>query len=504
MDGNSRPFPKPGGFPTGTASRPNLGGSRANNYDDRKADRRDDRARESKELDIAHRARLQGLATIPLHPDARGGMAALHVSSSSSSSTTMTTDVPGQLLDALQRFGPAPGAKVMLQNEKRAAEEAIANDLYVTWRSTQGRLRGQDCTRVGPNSACFCGHAYREHEENISRYSFKCLSAGCNCVQYNYIPTRPEECGEYWLVRRKDFDVRTYKAKCKCKHSHLEHDAKSKQCRARGCSCFAFTSAFLCVACDEHSETHETVWARGAERRAQDRDVGDDYLPLNSMPQVAKLVFNPSQPPQIQRQQQHQRLGHSLALLPGASTISNAGPRAGLVIDSAATPYRLHEERETRSSKVGSGNNDDDEDTTGYSSTTISSSFALSPSFAPSSESSSSSSPSLSHVPLRSASVAPPPRPGRGSAAAPAAHGGSRAAPTTTTLPSRTATGTTSSATRSIASSTNTTNSTRNITSRSSSSSSSSSGGIGSSSRGLSSKGRGVPASGLRGPGKPG
>ena len=42
----------------------------------------------------------------------------------------------------------------------------------------------------------------------------------CVCKEYKFIPTRPEECGMWWLPRRKDFDLKKWRPSCKCKHSH--------------------------------------------------------------------------------------------------------------------------------------------------------------------------------------------------------------------------------------------------------------------------------------------
>lgn len=45
----------------------------------------------------------------------------------------------------------------------------------------------------------------------------------CECKVYRFIPSRPEECGMYWLPRRKDFNIMKWRAKCKCDHNHEDH-----------------------------------------------------------------------------------------------------------------------------------------------------------------------------------------------------------------------------------------------------------------------------------------
>lgn len=143
-------------------------------------------------------------------------------------------DAANMLLDALEKYGPAPGAKKMLDWERDAARHAVSSGVYVSWRSP----KGQDCTRVGPESLCFCGHEYSSHGgptgAGWKKNRHSCNHSNCTCVNYSFIPKRPEEAGEWWLVRRKDFDIRTYQAKCKCKHAHTEHDPKGMHsCRVK-------------------------------------------------------------------------------------------------------------------------------------------------------------------------------------------------------------------------------------------------------------------------------
>lgn len=103
----------------------------------------------------------------------------------------------GMLLDALQKYGPAPGARAMLDWERDAATHAIEAGVYVTWRSR----KGTDCTRVGPASLCFCGHDYSCHGGvgNAGWKKNKMICSDCPCANFSFIPRRPEECGEWWL-----------------------------------------------------------------------------------------------------------------------------------------------------------------------------------------------------------------------------------------------------------------------------------------------------------------
>ena len=72
-----------------------------------------------------------------------------------------------------------------------------------------------ECFRAGSNSKCFCGHLFKEHNKVIGSKKINTSCLTCPCKSFMYIPTRPEEVGMWWLPRRKEFDVRTWRAKCK-------------------------------------------------------------------------------------------------------------------------------------------------------------------------------------------------------------------------------------------------------------------------------------------------
>ena len=186
--------------------------------------------------------------------------------------------------NAVNRFGVAPGAQTMLNLEKVAAEFAISNGVYITWRLPQSQ---QDCTRVGPGSKCFCGHFFEDH--NLSKKTNPCTS--CRCNSFKFIPQRPEEVGEWWLPRRKEFDIRTYEVKCKCSHGHTQHDPIRLSCKM--CSCYNFTSNFLCLVCDKHWEEHETMYETENERRKEGRLVLENFMPLESQKDLQSAVFRP-------------------------------------------------------------------------------------------------------------------------------------------------------------------------------------------------------------------
>ncbi|KAJ9533555.1 hypothetical protein QJQ45_026610, partial [Haematococcus lacustris] len=100
----------------------------------------------------------------------------------------------------------------------------------------------------------------------------------------------PEEVGDWWLVRRKGFNVHTWRAKCRCGHGHDEHDPVHKCVRCR-CGCARFTSNFACLACDKLWEDHETLFESAQERMAAGRPVGEAFRPLAGDRAIREAVF---------------------------------------------------------------------------------------------------------------------------------------------------------------------------------------------------------------------
>ena len=74
--------------------------------------------------------------------------------------------------------------------------------MYVVFRS----CTGEDCTRVAPSHICFCGCTLSAH--NMKNRRVPCTK--CKCDGFQFMFQRPEEIGEYWLVRRKDFNIHTW------------------------------------------------------------------------------------------------------------------------------------------------------------------------------------------------------------------------------------------------------------------------------------------------------
>ncbi|XP_036033379.1 protein FAM221B [Onychomys torridus] len=193
------------------------------------------------------------------------------------------------------------GARVknLFQWEKDSALKAIQTGLYIGWRCPHYLW---DCFRIGDESKCFCGHLLKEHQI-ISDLSVPCSVSQCRCLMFCFIPSRPEEVGEFWLKRRATFDPKAWRAQCRCKHTHQEHAATGAHpCRHRGCCCSRFESNFLCAACDRRWEEHETFFENEETRRRGGRPYGADYVPFAEMPALRDAILTNSDLEALQMQ----------------------------------------------------------------------------------------------------------------------------------------------------------------------------------------------------------
>ncbi|XP_031233094.1 protein FAM221B [Mastomys coucha] len=163
----------------------------------------------------------------------------------------------------------------LFQWEKNSALKAIQTGIYIGWRCPHYLW---DCFRIGDDSKCFCGHLLREHQI-ISDLSVPCNVSQCRCLMFCFIPSRPEEVGEFWLKKRATFDPKAWRAQCRCKHTHEEHAATGAHpCRHRGCFCPSFESNFLCAACDRRWEEHETFFETEETRRRGKKPYGTNTV----------------------------------------------------------------------------------------------------------------------------------------------------------------------------------------------------------------------------------
>mmetsp|Transcript_37592 Transcript_37592/g.49541 ORF Transcript_37592/g.49541 Transcript_37592/m.49541 type:complete len:350 (+) Transcript_37592:240-1289(+) len=191
-----------------------------------------------------------------------------------------------QISSAISRYGVAPGARWMMEAEMEAAQLAIESGVYAVWRSLKN---GQDCTRIGNRHRCFCGHSYGDHKFATKKSRHQACLA-CGCKRFEVVPTRPEEIGAWWLPRRKNFDVRSWRPKCKCSHSHEDHDPNIRSCKL--CVCNLFNSDYCCLNCDGLQEEHEVVFESEEERVQTGRPVLEAFFPLSETPHIQHQVFS--------------------------------------------------------------------------------------------------------------------------------------------------------------------------------------------------------------------
>ncbi|XP_037000395.2 protein FAM221B isoform X2 [Artibeus jamaicensis] len=193
----------------------------------------------------------------------------------------------------------AAQVKNLFQWEKNAALSAIQTGLYIGWRCPHYLW---DCFRIGDESKCFCGHLLREHQI-VSDISVPCNVNQCRCLMFCFIPSRPEEVGQFWLRRRASFDPKAWRAQCRCKHNHEDHAATgSHPCKVKGCCCNCFESNFLCAACDRRWEEHQTFFETEETRRRGGRPHGADYVPFAEIPTLQETIINNSDFEVLQKQ----------------------------------------------------------------------------------------------------------------------------------------------------------------------------------------------------------
>jgi hypothetical protein len=143
-------------------------------------------------------------------------------------SSTVNTENSGEVDEreiesAIEKHGVTPGGSYMMKAEAAAANESMNSGLYVTFSPhpscsfTSAAYDGikdgtSQCCRIGNKSICTCGHSLLNHQPVKLRSGYikppTCLN--CRCGGYSYSPARPEECGQWWLPRRKDFILREW------------------------------------------------------------------------------------------------------------------------------------------------------------------------------------------------------------------------------------------------------------------------------------------------------
>eukprot|EP00747_Dinoflagellata_sp_TGD_P184938 gnl/TRDRNA2_/TRDRNA2_41066_c0_seq1.p1 gnl/TRDRNA2_/TRDRNA2_41066_c0~~gnl/TRDRNA2_/TRDRNA2_41066_c0_seq1.p1 ORF type:complete len:413 (+),score=71.32 gnl/TRDRNA2_/TRDRNA2_41066_c0_seq1:61-1299(+) len=170
----------------------------------------------------------------------------------------------GQHIDAYQEYtqlvgrldGGTPLSEAAYQ-ELRARAADQTRRLYVNWRNIR---TGLDCKAIGPQSQCFCGHRYNEHDwQAFGTRQVRCKMPGCPCKCFDYVPVRGSQ-----------------ELRCSsCKRPNQEHRAADRGCPTGGQSYFA--SSWIC-SCQESYMQHATVFESRAERESAGRPVDSEWL----------------------------------------------------------------------------------------------------------------------------------------------------------------------------------------------------------------------------------
>lgn len=140
--------------------------------------------------------------------------------------------------------------------------------LYVNWRCSSS---GLDCRAVGPQSMCFCGHRYNEHDWSaFETRQVGCKMPGCSCKCFSYVPVR----GSQDLICSQ------------CKRSYSEHRPDDHRCPSicepvsAGATPSAprfFKSSYTC-SCQETYNNHTTVFESRQERELSGRQVDAGWM----------------------------------------------------------------------------------------------------------------------------------------------------------------------------------------------------------------------------------
>ncbi|XP_075239919.1 protein FAM221B-like isoform X2 [Convolutriloba macropyga] len=181
----------------------------------------------------------------------------------------------------------------LFEPEKRAALTALETGIYISWRCPDFTW---DCIRLNEENMCFCGHLLNQHKKfkaDVPNTAVPCQFHGCQCKAFNFMPSRPEDVGEFWHRKRPGFNPKTFRLNCKtCKHPHEDHHPNGiRQCKKGGCKCSSWTSMSVCAACDKHTEQHETYFESEATRKRLGLPWGEAHLPFAEMKNLRNAVL---------------------------------------------------------------------------------------------------------------------------------------------------------------------------------------------------------------------
>lgn len=158
-----------------------------------------------------------------------------------------------------------------------------------------------------------CGHPLKGHNPvNVSKKGGyirppTCRQHGCHCKGFAYCPIRPEECGQWWLPRRRDFDIETwiavriilnysYKNRLKsyiCRNSESKSTRKSIAVSAvsRSCPIMKQSSRLRRTGFSSFSSVLLISLFLLFLRVSRGAPVDERYLPLEQHGKIQEMVF---------------------------------------------------------------------------------------------------------------------------------------------------------------------------------------------------------------------
>ena len=171
------------------------------------------------------------------------------------------------------------GTKNLIIIERIAAEESIQNGIYSSWININDNNEEIECFKIGSKHFCFCSHSFNDHKK-INKISNDTKCNLCNCNEFIFFPTLPEETNLYTQAYKKNFNYHTWNGKCKCNHLKEEHDVNSKKCKFKYCKCKHFQSDFLCGICEKKWEEHYMQYTTEDERIRLGMPIGCEFKPF--------------------------------------------------------------------------------------------------------------------------------------------------------------------------------------------------------------------------------
>lgn len=197
------------------------------------------------------------------------------------------------------------GIPDLLQAEYEAALQSIESGLYVSFlpnpsatipASAANEIKAgtAQCCRVGQSSPCRCGHALSEHKSvklpKRPAFIIPPSCERCKCRSYCYSPLFPEECGQWWLRRRRDFNILDWRKVIQTMpRAGADFPAFVSGLSNVRCAVFfilqrvrQLPDEYACVGCNLKLSDHECLFESRADRVARGAATDQAYIPLST------------------------------------------------------------------------------------------------------------------------------------------------------------------------------------------------------------------------------